>query len=84
MFLYLQNMTGKTKEDLIHYLKSNKNVAYITEAIGDADLEFEIFMKNSTEIHNLLKEMRNQFSVIKNYEVILTYYEHQINYLPSL
>jgi Lrp/AsnC family leucine-responsive transcriptional regulator len=84
VFLYLQNMTGKTKEELIHYLKSNMNVAYITEAIGDADLEFEIFMKNSTEIHNLLKEMRNQFSVIKNYEVVLTYYEHQINYLPSL
>jgi len=84
VFLYLQNMTEKTKGELIHYLKSNRNVAYITEAIGDADLEFEIFMKNSTEIHNLLKEMRNQFSIIKNYEVILTYYEHQINYMPSL
>jgi len=84
VFLYLQNMTEKAKEELIHYLKSNKNVVYITEAIGDADLEFEIFMKNSTEIHNLLKEMRNQFSIIKNYEIILTYYEHQISYLPFL
>ena len=83
VFIELKNHSKEFKADIITWLKHAKEVIYVTEAIGSADLEFEAECRNSKEVYELIKKIRNKFpDNIKNYEVILTYYEHRINYLP--
>jgi len=83
VFLKLQNMNKQVKTKLLEYLRQNKNTIYITDAIGLADLEFELQVKNSLELHNILRELRTTFpDVIRDCDPGLVFREHRINYLP--
>ena len=56
---------------------------YVTDPVGRADLEFESELDNATKLYEFIKEMKVEFpNFVRDYEVILTYQEHRINYLP--
>lgn len=83
VFLKLHTVNKQTIRQLIEYLKLNKNAIYITDAIGQADLEFEIQVRNSMELHNMLRALKTKFpDVIKDCKPGLVFKEHRINYLP--
>jgi Lrp/AsnC family transcriptional regulator for asnA, asnC and gidA len=83
VFLKLQNMNKQVKNQLIEYLRLNKNTIYITEAMGLADLEFEIQVKSSLELHDMIRELRRTFPEnIRDCDPGLVFKEHRINYLP--
>lgn len=85
VFLYTENLTEQNKASLIEYLQLYPNAVYVTEAIGKSDFEFEVHLENNTELYQFMKNMRSEFQgIIADYEIILTYEEHQINYLPAL
>lgn len=83
LFLDLTDANVDKQLGLKEYLKMNKNVIYITEAIGRADLEFEIQVRNSRELHEHLKLLRQKFSgLIKDYRTTLINKECSVNYFP--
>lgn len=83
VFMKLQNANKAMRNKIIGYLRMNKNTIYITEAIGLADLEFEILVKDSLELHENLRELKMQFpEAIRDCDPGLVFKEHRINYLP--
>lgn len=74
--LTLQNIDKEKKESLISDLIINPNVYFIVEAIGEADLEFEIHVRNSSELYGLLKDLRNKFDCIRDHQTFLFYEPH--------
>lgn len=83
IFLYLHQSSQKSLQDLIVYLKGLSSTIYITRAVGIADLEFEVYVKSSFELHHTIKKMRLEHpDLIHNYEAVPISYEPYINYLP--
>jgi Lrp/AsnC family leucine-responsive transcriptional regulator len=83
VIITLQNMTENKMMQLMEFLKQNPRIVYITEAVGTGDLEFEIDVHDSNELHENINKMRGEFGdLIRDFEVCLTYSEDQINYLP--
>ncbi|MBW2997174.1 Lrp/AsnC family transcriptional regulator [Candidatus Woesearchaeota archaeon] len=83
VILTLQNMTEAKMMKMIEFLRQNPNIVYITEAIGGGDMELEIDVKGSNELHENMTRIRSEFGeLIKDYEICMTYSEEQINYLP--
>ena len=83
VFIKMQKINKNTISQLIEYLRLNKNTIYITDAIGLAHLEFELQVKSSMELHNMLRAMRAKFpDLIKDCNPGLVFKEHRINYLP--
>jgi DNA-binding Lrp family transcriptional regulator len=71
IMLTLQNMDKAKRDRLMSALCNDPLVYSIVESIGEADLEFEIHTKDSSELHNKLKELRSKFDFIKDHQTIL-------------
>lgn len=83
VILTLQNMSESKIMQMIEFLRRNPNVVYITEAVGCGDMEFEIDVKDSNELHSHINKIRAEFGdLIKDYEICMTYAEEEVNYLP--
>ena len=82
VFLQLQNLDQEKLDNMIDFFRKNNNVIYITKPLGPADLEFEIILRNEKELHVFLRELRNNFSIIKDCQPALLYNEVMMNYLP--
>jgi len=83
IFVGLTDTNPEKKIGLKEYLRLNNNVTFVTEAIGRADLEFEIKVKNSQELHYNLKCLRQHFgTLIKDYRTTLVNNEFVVNYFP--
>ncbi|MCK5026210.1 MAG: Lrp/AsnC family transcriptional regulator [Nanoarchaeota archaeon] len=84
IFLYFHNFEEEKCNSLIEYLKQHQNIIYITESISEADLEFEIILKQYNELYDFMKQLRMKFKdLIKNYKTSVTYEVHLINYFPD-
>ncbi len=84
VFLMLKDIDKERVNKLIGYLRMHPNVIYITKAIGISDLEFEIILKNRSELHKMLKEIKLRFSdIIKDYDTMLFTEELLVNYFPK-
>ncbi len=84
VFLMLKGIGKERVNKLIGYLRMHPNVIYITKAIGISDLEFEIILRNRSELHRILKEMKLRFSdIIKDYDAMLFTEELLVNYFPK-
>ncbi|MEA2037262.1 MAG: Lrp/AsnC family transcriptional regulator [Nanoarchaeota archaeon] len=84
VFLSLKNIREDTDSKLLEFFRKHPNIIYSTKAVGEYDIEFELQAKSNEEFHNILREVKFNFSdVIKNYESFLIFYENQINYLPG-
>ncbi|MBW2971443.1 AsnC family transcriptional regulator [Candidatus Woesearchaeota archaeon] len=83
VILTLQNMTQEKVRHMIEFLKHNPNITYITEAVGTGDMEFEMDVQGSNELHENMTKIRKEFGdLIKDYDICMTYSEEEINYLP--
>lgn len=84
VMIKLKNFTKEKMIQLKAYIKQNPNSIYITEAIGLAELEFEIVVNDYEKFHDFLQDMRNDFStIISDYYTVILYNTYQINYLPK-
>ncbi|MCX6819504.1 MAG: Lrp/AsnC family transcriptional regulator [Candidatus Aenigmarchaeota archaeon] len=83
VLLMLKEINKERMDKLIGYLRMHSNVIYITKAIGISDLEFEVILRNQSELHKILKEMKFRFSdIIKDYDTMLFTEELIVNYFP--
>ncbi len=61
VLLWFQYATKKDEKKLIGYCEQHPNVVYINRVIGNWDLEIDFDAKNSKEIHDLVKNLKNKF-----------------------
>ncbi len=82
VMLNLNDSSTQSLRKLITFLTYHPLTIYITIAIGQYDLEFEMMEKTHEEFHSLLKELKNTFpELIKNYFTVVFYNEPKVGQL---
>ncbi|MEK6927658.1 MAG: winged helix-turn-helix transcriptional regulator [Nanoarchaeota archaeon] len=81
-FFYLDAPKENRLNELMNFLKYNKNVIHNLRVLGNWDLEPEFEVSSEEEFDKLLTEIKDKFSdIIKNIEVITISKEHKFVYL---
>ncbi|MBT4804955.1 Lrp/AsnC family transcriptional regulator [Candidatus Woesearchaeota archaeon] len=85
IFIKLADVNPRVRLRLKEYLKLNRNVTYVTEAIGRSDLEFEVQVRSSSELRKNLKELRRNFGqLIRHYRTVVVNKEYVVDYFPEI
>ena len=80
--LNLNDTSKQVMKKLISFITNHKHTIYITIAIGQYDLEFEMMEKTHEDFHSLLNELKNTFpGLIKNYFTVVFYHEPKVGQL---
>ncbi len=82
-FIYYQNKTDEKEKKLLDYCCSLKNILGVSQSIGPWDLELEFEVRNYDDFHNIMKEMKNKFSLITNFETVYIEKEYGLSFLPK-
>lgn len=83
VFLTLQNFDKKNQSGILGFLRNQPNVIYITKPMGTYTLEFEAMVKNTNDLHEILKQLKEQFGdILIDYETYFTYDVRSVGYLP--
>ncbi len=81
--LDLVNETKQQEKDLINFIKKHPRMNAYYRPLGQG-IEIIVFVENSTELRNIVLDLRNKFSkVIKIRDTMLYYAEDKGNYLPA-
>ena len=85
LFIKLQPIDEKTKKRFLNYILQQKETYYLTSTIGSYDLIVDLQVASSTDVMNLVFELRDKFpEVIKSFETLLIFKEYKISYLPLI
>jgi len=85
VMLNLNDTSRESIKKLISFIINHKNTIYITIAIGQYDLEFEMMEKSHEDFHLLLKELKNKFpGLIKEYFTVIFYHEPKVGQLSFI
>jgi len=85
VMLNLNDISSETVKKLISFITFHKSTIYITMAIGQYDIEFEMMESGHQDFHNLLKDLKNNFpGLIKNYYTVIFYNEPKVGQFYSL
>lgn len=72
LMLKFQNLTLKRKNDLISFCSVHPNILILVNTVGINDMDLQIMVKSSDEFHEVLRELKNNFSdIIQSYELLL-------------
>ncbi len=84
VFLTLQNLNEDNQKTIHTYLLLNPNVIYITKPMGMHNLEFEIMVNGTNELHEFIREFRIKFAdIVVDYDTMLNYAEPILEYVPK-
>ncbi len=84
VFLTLQGFDAKNQSRVISFLRNNPNVIYITKPVGLHTLEFEAMVMNANELHEIMKQFKQQFGdILIDYDTYFTYQVKSAGYLPK-
>ncbi len=85
VMLNLNDTSRERIKNLISFIINHKNTIYITIAIGQYDIEFEMMEKSHEDFHLLLKELKNIFpGLIKEYFTVIFYHEPKVGQLSFI
>ena len=82
-FIYYQNKTTESENELLYYCYNLQNILGVSQSIGPWDLELEFEVKNYYYFHRLLKEIKNKFPIIANFETVYIEKEYGLSFLPK-
>ncbi|MBR9692974.1 Lrp/AsnC family transcriptional regulator [Candidatus Woesearchaeota archaeon] len=83
MFVYLDNITIETYKKIRGYVSSMPATMLITQALGESELDFDVKVKNTAEVHAIISDLRNNFKgIIKDIQTLLITDEDVIDYTP--
>ena len=82
-FIYYQNKTSKKEDKLIGYCNGSKHILGISKCIGPWDLELEFEVNNYSQFHNIMKELKNKFPLIKNFDTAYIEKEYGQSFFPG-
>ena len=79
VMLTLSDTSQKTIRKLISFLTAHPYTIYITIAIGQYDLEFEMMERSHEEFHTILRQIKNTFpGLVTNYFTVIFYDEPKV------
>ncbi len=85
VFLTLQNSDEKNLSRVVSFLKYHPNVIYITKPMGPYTLEFEAMVRNTSELHEIMQQFKQQLGdILVDYDTYFNYEVRSIVYLPGL
>jgi len=83
LILRLQNLSQKRENDLRNFVNHHPNGVQFLKLLGNWDIELEFEVEDEEHLHEILLEVRNEFSeVIRDYDTLLINKEHKLNYFP--
>ncbi|MBS3159360.1 Lrp/AsnC family transcriptional regulator [Candidatus Woesearchaeota archaeon] len=83
IILRLHSLTPEKEKQLIAYIASHPHGMQYLKLVGSWDVELEFEVKDDEQLHDILLEIRNQFSeIIRDYDTLLINQEHKLNYYP--
>src|SRR3989338_78477 len=62
ILIRLQNVNIEKQNEIIEYIKNNKNVQFFITTDGMFDLVFNVLARSGIELYNILKEFENKYS----------------------
>ena len=84
VFLTVQNFNTQNQKKLNTYLRMHPAVIYITKPLGTHNLEFEIMVKGTNELHECVRELKIRFAdIIIDYDTMLNYAEPLLGYITE-
>lgn len=82
-FITYRNKTTESENKLLKYCYSLKNILGVSQSIGPWDLELEFEVKNYDDFHKIMKEIKNKFSIVANFETIYIEKEYGLSFMPE-
>ncbi|MDI6737015.1 MAG: hypothetical protein QME12_00680 [Nanoarchaeota archaeon] len=83
IYFFLRNISKDILQQIKAFMQAKPAIAYLDETIGGADLEIELYIKDTEELYALIEEFRNKFSdYVKGFEFLEYVKEHTMKYLP--
>jgi len=68
IFISLQNITKEKEKALVNYCEQHPNVEFLMRVLGNWDLEVDVYVKNSSELHEVISEITAKHSgLIREY-----------------
>lgn len=82
VMLNLNNTSQENISKLKEFIKNHRFTIYITIAIGQYDLEFEMMEQTHEDFHEIMKELKDEFpELIKEYFTVIFYDEPKVGQL---
>jgi Lrp/AsnC family leucine-responsive transcriptional regulator len=83
IILRLKNLSQEKEKEFKHFVKQHPNGVQFLKLLGNWDIELEFETKSEEQLHQILLEIRNKFSdTVRDYDTLLIYKEHKLNYFP--
>ncbi len=83
VYVYLTDISVETYRKLRGYVSSLPNTVLLTQALGDAELDFDVKVASTDDLHAIVTDLRNKFKgVIKDVQTLLITDEDVIDYTP--
>ncbi len=80
-----QNLTEQQREKFLEYCKSHPNVIFFIEGIGVSDVDIDLEMESSKNLHEFILDLKYRFGdILKDYEILLISEELKATYLSPI
>ena len=70
--------------EIIRYVKNNPNVVFIDFSISDYDFEIDVEIENKEKLINLIKDIKNNFKSVMDYEIMMFKKYHKLESVPFI
>jgi len=81
-FIYYNSRKIEEENKLLEYCRNLPNILGVSQNIGSWDLELEFEVKQYNEFHKIMKEIKKNFPIIRNFETAYIEQEEGFSFLP--
>lgn len=79
----IQNLTEQKERALLEFCRGVPNAVYLIRCAGPWDIEMEFEVEGNERYREIMLDFRKNFGdSVMDYETVLVYKEHKINYFP--
>lgn len=82
-FIYYQNKTTEKENQVLNYCYYLPNILGVSQSIGPWDLELEFEIKTYDDFHKIMKDIKNKFPLIRNFDTVYIEKEYGKSFLPE-
>jgi len=84
IFLRYQHLSLEKEEELLKFLRQQKNVVHIAKVLGEWDIVVDTETLNAPEFQKLCVQLRSQYGdMIRDFETSQIFKTHKVSYLPQ-
>jgi DNA-binding Lrp family transcriptional regulator len=85
ILLYLIKPTHEIEKKIKNFLIFTQNLLYISDAIGLADMEFEVALSSHNDMYGYIRELRKAFpGQVKDFDSMVIHKVHKIKYIGEM